>query len=275
MYIEDAALPTYTPELIGHEFYYEQLPVRLIYQVGLTEQAEKDILDLNETGGELVFYTNQWQDDEGFEDDGVISTAVLLPSTANPFYYRTDGTEVPYRPHHELKSAALTGTVDYHVDCRREIEEQGDEVLVRVVHKQGNNGKLVFRPETVDIPLEKHWGGGIFAENMNPVDVNVYMVTETVDDNGKIIRNAEIVSTVTLSDDTGWRGVAGNLPVPKTGSYYAVAEVVPAGYLVSYDRPTVSITTDGNMLIATNNSDETLEGVYIYTSLLPDLLCAH
>lgn len=245
MYIEDAALPTYTPELFGREFYYEQLPVRLIYQVGLTEASKERILKLNETGGELVFYTNQWQDDEGFEDDQVISTAVLLPSTANPFYYRTEGTEVPYRPHHTLKSAVLTGTVDYHVDCRREIEEQDGEVLVRVVHKQGNNGKLVFRPEMVDIPLEKHWGGGIFAENMNPVDVNVYKVTDTVDDNGKIIRNAEIVSTVTLSDDTGWRGVAGNLPVPETGSYYAVAEVVPTGYLVSYDRPTVSITTDG------------------------------
>ena len=45
---------------------------------------------------------------------------------------------------------------------------------------------------------------------------------------------------------------------------------------ISASSDTVSITTDGNMLIATNNSDETLEGVYIYTSLLPDymiLLC--
>ena len=58
MFVPDTALPTYTPELIGKQFYYESLPVRLIYQVGLTEESEQAVLDLQKTGGELVFYTN-------------------------------------------------------------------------------------------------------------------------------------------------------------------------------------------------------------------------
>lgn len=245
MYIQDASLPTYTPELIGRQFYYEQLPVRLIYQVGLTDEAKQQVLALNETGGELVFYTNQWQDEEGFEDQDVISTSILLPSTANPFYYRNDGTEAPYQAHHTLKSEDTTYTVDYNVDCHRDITQLDGETLVKVVHKQGNNGKLVFRPQTVDIPVEKHWADNVFEENLNPVEANVYKVTETVDDTGKVIRNAEVVATVTLSNDTGWRGVAGSLPMPEDDWYYAVSEVVPAGYTASYDRPTVSITTDG------------------------------
>lgn len=84
-YIPDTTLPVYTPELIGQQYYYESLPVRLIYQVGLTAESEQAVLNLQKTGGKLTFYTNQW------ETDDVISTSTLLPSTVNPFYYNPDG----------------------------------------------------------------------------------------------------------------------------------------------------------------------------------------
>ena len=246
MYIMDAALPTYTPELVGREYYYEQLPVRLIYQVGLTEEAQEQVLALNRTGGELVFYTNQWQDGEGNEAWDRLSTSVLLPSTENPFYYHIDGTEAPYKPHHSLKSDDTTHTVDYHVDCHREIEEKNGEVLVKVIHKQGNNGKLVFKADTVSIPVEKQWGSGIHSDIMNPVEMVVYKITETVDSIGVVIRNAEPVTTLTLSAQNNWQNIAQGLPAPDGNWYYAIAETVPPGYTATYERPTVSITVDGS-----------------------------
>lgn len=246
MYIMDQALPTYSPELIGRKFYYEELPVRLIYQVGLTEESEEKILKLNQTGGELVFYTNQWADENGNEDPNRISTTVLLPSTENPFYYHIDGTEPPYKEHHSLKTSDTTHTVDYHVDCKRAIKEQDGEVMIQVIHKQGNNGKLVFKAETVSIPVEKEWSSGINAEVMNPIEMVVYQVTDTEDSMGAVIRNAVPVKTVTLSAQNGWKAVAQGLPALEEDCYYAVAETVPNGYTASYNRETVRITVDGS-----------------------------
>lgn len=238
MYVPDTALPTYTPELIGQKFYYEQLPVRLIYQVGLTEEAEAQVLDLNTKGGEMVFYTSKW-------DDENVSTSTLLPSEANPFYYHIDGTEAPYKPHHNNKTQNTTDTVDYHVDCHRDIEVVGDDVLVEVLHKQGNNGKLVFKAETVDVPIEKKWDNGINADIMNPVEAVVYKVNEMVDDEGAIIRNAEPIQTVTLSAANQWSAVVTGLQQTDGTWYYAMAETPVAGYSVTYDRETIRITTDG------------------------------
>ena len=246
MYIMDQALPTYSPELIGRKFYYEELPVRLIYQVGLTAEAEERVMNLNRTGGELVFYTNQWQDENGNEDPNRISTTVLLPSIENPFYYHIDGTEPPYKPHHSLKTSDTTHTVDYHVDCHRDVEERDGHVLVEVIHRQGNNGKLVFKAETVSIPVEKEWSSGINEAVMNPIEMVVYQVADTQDSMGTVIRNASAVMTVTLSRENGWQAVAQGLPTPEAGWYYAVAEKVPYGYTASYNRETVRITVDGS-----------------------------
>lgn len=241
MYVPDTALPTYTPELIGQQFYYEQLPVRLIYQVGLTAESEAEVLALSKTGGTKVFYTNQWENEED------ISTATLLPSTANPFYYDADGdgSEPPYKAHRSLKSEDTTQTVDYHVDCYREIETIAGDVLIEVLHMQGNNGKLVFEVDTVDIPVEKKWDEGINSDIMNPVEAVVYKVTESVDEEGAIIRNAEAVQTLTLSADNQWKAVIAELQQPDDTWYYALAESPVAGYSVTYDRETIRITTDG------------------------------
>jgi LPXTG-motif cell wall-anchored protein len=211
--------------------------------VGLTEESEKAILNLNKTGGELVYYTNQWQDEKGNEDQDRISTSILLPSTANPFYYHIDGSEAPYKPHHSLKTDDTTHTVDYHVDCHREVEQRDGETLVKVIHKQGNNGKLVFN--AVNIPVEKVWGGGINAEIMNPIQADIYKITETVDESGKIIRNAESVTSLTLSSENGWKATAKGLPKPDGTWYYAVSEAVPSGYIEAYNKQIIQITTDG------------------------------
>lgn len=240
LYVPDTALPTYTPELVGQQFYYEQLPVRLIYQVGLTEEARAEVLSLSETGGELVYYTNKWSNDDE------LATTILLPSAVNPYYYNESGdvSQAPYHAHHEMKSENTTNTVDYYLDCSRSIETVDGEVLIQVIHKQGNNGKLVFTADTVNIPVEKQWGDGINADIMNPVEAVVYKVTETVDENGATIRNAEQVSSVSLSTTNNWAATIENLQAPDGTWYYAIAEAPVAGYTPSYDQETIKITTD-------------------------------
>lgn len=256
MYISDMALPTYTPELIGQKYYYEQLPVRLIYQVGLTETAQEAVLNLSKTGGELKFYTNKF-------DEEHISTSVLLPSEMNPFYYHIDGTEAPYKPHHSLKSKDVTGTADYHVDCHRDIEIRDGNVLVKVIHKQGNNGYLVFRDDTVSIPVEKQWADGVNADIMNPVEVELYKVTETVKDNGAVVYEGTLLQTLVLSSSSDWKAKAEKLQAPGEDWCYALAEKVPDGYIATYGRETVTITTDGKTSFKGILVDGTQESVII------------
>ncbi len=246
-YVPDVALPTYTPELIGLNYYYESLPVRLIYQVGLTAESEQAVLNLQTNGGKLTFYTNQWGSDD------LISTSTLLPSTANPFYYRENGLP-PYQPHHSLKSEDTTGTADYHVDCTRTIETHNGEVVVRVIHKQGNNGKLVFEAEGIDIPVEKVWDG-VDADLMNPVEITLYKVTDVNLATGGIRRYAEPVATGSIDRNNDWAYVFQGVSTPNGDWYYAIAESVPAGYRVSYAGEKIDIILDDNSTIAAAKVD--------------------
>ena len=122
MVIPDSVLPTYTPELEGMDYYYEMLPARLIYQVGLTDEAKQDVLDLQKTGGTLTFYTNDFTGTtpENIEPDAV---STLHPSMANPFYHTQkdkDGNVVStpaYAPHTDVKSDNPTETAENHIVC--------------------------------------------------------------------------------------------------------------------------------------------------------------
>lgn len=235
-YVPDTALPVYTPELIGQQYYYESLPARLIYQVGLTAESEQAVLNLQKTGGKLTFYTNKW------ETDDLISTSTLLPSTFNPFYYDSDGdgSIPPYQPHHTLKTENTTDTVDYHVDCTRTIDTHNGETVVRVIHKQGNNGKLVYESDVVDIPVEKVWDG-TNADLMNPVEITLYKVTDMALESGGVRRYAQKVATGQLDGSNNWSYVFQDMPAPAEDWYYAIAETVPAGYRVSYSGENIEI----------------------------------
>ncbi len=237
MFVPDNILPTYTPELIGRQYYYEALPVRLIYQVGLTEAAEAAVLNLQKTGGELTFYTNRWN------EESHIASSTLTPSTANPYYYDVngDGTAPQYEPHQTVKSENVTQTYDYVVNCSPTTTETDDGDVMKIVHRLGNNGKLVFAADAIEIAVEKVWDG-VKADVMNPVEVNLYKVTETVLDNGTTRADAELVQTLTVSSNEAWKAVFENVPTPEDPWYYAVAETVPAGYQVTYSAQTVMIS---------------------------------
>ena len=104
---------------------------------------------------------------------------------------------------------------------------------------------MFFKAETIDIPVENTWGDGINADIMNPVTANIYKVTEAINDNGEIIRNAELVNGFTLSKDNNWLHIVQGLQAPEEDMYYVIAEAVPPGYTVTYSGETVTVT-DGD-----------------------------
>lgn len=246
--VPDAILPVYTPEMIGEKFYYEALPVRLIYQVGLTAESEQAVLNLQKTGGGLTFYTNSFTD--GFEPD---ARTELHPNLDNPFYH---GDTKQYKPHHDLKKVRnstpdvldnMTQTAEYSVDCTlREYKTDDNKDAIEVIHKLGNNGKLVFSVDTVDVPVEKKWTG-VNADSQAPITVSLYQVTKpegSKDYVGTLVEG----KTLTLKADSdlnkNWKGMFENLPKLAEGSYYAVAEAVPSGFVAAYEKEEIKFYVD-------------------------------
>ena len=240
--VPDAVLPVYTPETIEHKYYYESLPVRLIYQVGLTAESEAAVLALQETGGKLTFYTNSYSG--AGADPKYDARTELHPNLDNPFYH---GDNAQYKAHHDLKKVRktpeildnMTQTEEYSVDCTlREYQTEDGKDAIEVIHKLGNNGKLVFEVDTVDIPVEKKWTGAN-ADSQAPITVSLYQVTKPEGSNDYVGTLVE-GKTLTLKADSdlnkNWKGMFENLPKPAEGSYYAVAEAVPSGFVVAYEK---------------------------------------
>ena len=239
MHVPSSALPIYTPQVLARtegeetffdvQYYYEQLPVRLIYQVGLTRESEERVLALQETGGELVFYTNKWEN----ASDRAYST--LVPADENPFY------QTHYHEHHDAKTDNTTGTVPNVCDCSMETDTEVD-YRTRVTHSLGNNGKLVFSAEVTEIPVEKKWEG-VVADIMNPVVFELYRVTESVSEEGTTVINGIFLAETTLDMNTQWQSIFESVAVPMDeNTYYAIVEPYVTGYQAFYDGTLVTFT---------------------------------
>lgn len=267
MFVPDDIMPTYTPELIGREYYYESLPLRLVYQVGLTEASQQDVLNLLKDGGQLVYYTNRW------DEDGKIATSTLTPSTTNPYYYDTDGNgAIQYHKHSTEKDENLTESYSYVVNCSPTTDATDTDVL-KIVHRLGNNGKLVFSADSIKIDVEKSWAG-INSSIMNPINLTLYKVKETVDGNGMTRADAEPVKVITISFNERWQGTFEGIPAPEDPWYYAIAEAVPTGYQVTYGGETVMISVDNGAPFMAAKVEITEEGpqkVFMTNSTLVDI----
>ena len=240
MLVPDTELPVYIPDSTA-SFYYEALPVRLIYQVGLTAESEQAVLNLRNTGGELTFYANRW-------DEGKIATSVLLPHEENPYYFDPDAKP----DHNEPKAENTTGTYADAVSCS--IAEY--ETTVTNTHLLGNNGKLVFRAEVMDIPVEKSWTDVPETETLpKQVELTLYKVTKP--ETAGAVPTAEVVKTLLLkgTDSPAWKGRFEAVAIPDETWYYAIAETPVDGFKTTYtggDTITISVddpeTEDGTRI---------------------------
>ena len=280
--IPDKALPVYMPDLQSKNFYYEALPVRLIYQVGLTADANTAVADLAEKGGTMTFYTNRWGGNQHARSD-------LYPSTENPFYYDQtyldQETQQPvtklhtYKPHTTYKGGEeilgdydsnvtpegmvnITGTEKYSVYCHEGSDLIQNESRQHVYHELGNNGKLVFSVDTIDIPVEKNWSKGTPEDEKEPVEVTLYRVTTSSDENEK--PTAEVVSSVIISpsDDGEWSHTFAKMAKPDDSWYYAIVETPVEGYATTYANEevngvTFNVTTESDAVAADSGTDAT------------------
>ncbi|MBQ2445979.1 MAG: VWA domain-containing protein, partial [Oscillospiraceae bacterium] len=263
MYVPDSVLPTYVPELIGLKYYYEMLPVRLIYQVGLTEAAEQQVLALEGTGRELSFYTNKWKSPEEY------AVSTLVPSDYNPFYIDVDpddGILPGHQEHQEVKAENTTGTLELAVDCHKYVDTQMDN-RVRIVHTLGNNGKLVFRSDSTELPVEKRWEE-VNADIMNPVTFELYKVTDQVSEEGIVTHTGVLVDSRVLSAQKEWKDSFTNLPIPDGTWYYVLTEKPLSGYQGFYDGQTVQFSVaEGTMLTGVKvDFDKAKDGPVIVTN---------
>lgn len=150
MEIPDTVVPSYTPDMDA-DWYYEELPVRLIYQVGLTERAKTAVANLA-PGKTLTYYTNSW----GNTSAGSVQT----PHQDNPYYNNVsydNGTSrtKQYTDYSNQKTSNVTGTA---ATSSVSTELPGTESAHQIKVTLGNNGKLEFHndaPSTVFIDLYK------------------------------------------------------------------------------------------------------------------------
>ncbi len=241
MNVPDYVLPAYAPYTAALNedqqpyFYYEALPVRLTYQVGLTEAAAQEVAELKEYGGQLVYYTNRYTDTQ--------ANAYFLPTNDNPYYNIEDDGSVDghHGCHATPKTDNLTGTLASSFECHHgDVDHWENGAMTKVpsiTQKQGNNGKLVFSAErkVIDIPVEKKWRESV-PDGGTSVDIQLYSVV------GDTIT---LVQTLTLSQENQWAGTFERLPLLEEGGYYALRELVPAGFAVSYTGEIVEIPLDG------------------------------
>lgn len=218
MHVPDDVLPTYTPELANNGdvlFYYESLPVRLIYQVGLTEESEAAVSALQGTVNSLTYYTNAWQ---GNDD----ANSEYQPSQSNPYFKDDDYSKSPLE-----KNPNETGT-----DVNAwEYDPVSNGAYVR--QHLGNNGKLTFTP-------------GIEA-TLRKVDINGEPVTTDTAE-FKVYRDAEgqhPIGTYT-TDDTGML----TIPSLQPGRTYYLEETrAPSGYKPISGLQPFTVNSDGTVSV--------------------------
>ncbi len=221
--IPEDVLPTFYPDL-ARAFYYEELPIRLIFRVGLTEKEEQRLKDEYEVTKEITgtYYTNK------YGNDGV-ATVTFEPDESDPYYENFNGTVT------ENKSSNTTQTESY------SFVENYDKDADVVTQKLGNNGVLTLaKDNTLTVNVEKVWAN---KEKDHPdyVVVGLYVDGTKTDGNGNKTAFSRLYAYVKLSDSNNWKHVWKKLPREEvingcTYNYdvYYVGENAIDGYTPSY-----------------------------------------
>lgn len=221
--VHDSELPVYLPELDvdGNPlFYYEELPARLIYQVGLTDEAKQDIAALKETGGEsLTYYTNAWE-------NGEYANSNFQPTTKNP-YYKDNTYDKDTLDKHENTTSTEKYAWLYDTECDAN----------HVSEHLGNNGKLVFdanKDVLVDVNLLK------VDESGNPI------TTDTA--KFQVYADAELTELKgTYETDENGKLTIRDLIADKT--YYLKEIEAPDGFALVSEAKAISVDENGNLSI--------------------------
>jgi hypothetical protein len=126
-------LPAFHTDLYS-QFYYEQMPVRLIYRVGLTDEEQTNIQKMSDDETK-TYYTNLY--DETSSQAGTYSC--FTPASNNPYYAK--GTKT---------ASTITKTDTKITDtCSYAFAEDDASEDGQIRQYLGNNGKLIVSKSSV------------------------------------------------------------------------------------------------------------------------------
>jgi LPXTG-motif cell wall-anchored protein len=233
--VPEKLVPTLYPDLYK-QFYYEELPIRLIYKVGLTDSALE-----NAKGGD-VFYTNLYD-----EDTGEAKTTVTFTPDSTNTYYTADFKDVE-----QQKTKNVTDTSSTYFEESAQKTDSGD---IAVTQTLGNNGKLVIDRDqtTLDLTVSKKW------KTTATDSVQVQLLAKgTTENNGKTEDVTKLIDTVTLNSNNNWSYSWTALPYQSssiTYTDYYIREVPIDNYTASYkDANGNTLHTEELTLVDNNNS---------------------
>ena len=234
LYIPDKSLPVYSVDG-SMSFYYEALPIRLIYKVGLSQESKTQVEKLA-PGTSLTFYTNSY---EGSEH----ANSAFSPSSSNS-YYKKNGWK-----QNVSKENNTTGTDAHSLIVNGKPQN--------VNHSLGNNGKLVFSKPGIKktLSVEKKWldyHGEDMTEKL-PESITAILYRTYLDEEGKTVK--EDVAEFTLNKENNWQKTFTDAELneqPGREYKYYVSEDTLEGYKVSYEADGVSANTDETPIIITN-----------------------
>jgi LPXTG-motif cell wall-anchored protein len=250
--IPESALPTFYPDNYK-QFYYEELPIRAIYRVGLSldEEAKLNTAAGGKEGAivDKVYYTNK------YNGDTPSTTVTFEPATGNPYYENAE--------HQSTTVAKSANTSETTANSFVETVNADGSVTQLL----GNNGKLVLnRPETLDLTVNKVWE----TDKADKAEVQLFV-------DGTIVNNSTgatmgtfnwLQETAELNEANNWTYTWTGLPKKEdlgaiTYYYtnYYVREVPMEGYAATYkDKDGNAMETQSFTYLSTEVSTYSYSG---------------
>ncbi len=226
MVVPDDVLPAYTPcTSTKANWYYEALPARLIYQVGLSDESKAALAELP-LGETKTFYTNDYDPD----NPNIGAKATEKPADDNP-YYKEDGS---YKDTSVNKTDNTSDTKSTSYVLTHSTVTYEGEQTEQITHAFGNNGKLVFEGNkvgTLDLTVEK----------VDAYD-NVITISETTFELYEDEGLTEKVGTYTTT-----HGVLTIEDLEAEKSYWIRETVAPKGFVPMTDARKFTIHNDGSV----------------------------
>lgn len=233
-------------------WYYQMLPVRLLYQVGLTEASQEAVEAMDEDSDNLIFYTNAYDDDN--------ATTILSPNegtdetSKNSYYYAED---------YAGESFDKEENTTYTRPTYREVSALDSDN--KITFTMGNNGKLVFSsaaktPDTssekTSITVNKVWkdkDGNIITDTSS---LKLPYVTASVKADGKTY------ASHVLNKLNNWQYTFTDLPTKNQDGSDIVWTVDEDSVPTGYEKESVELTgqTDGASTVTALEDG----GIYIF-----------
>jgi hypothetical protein len=257
--IPEDAMPTFYPDLYN-QFYYEEMPARLIFKVGL---SDAEIAKINASTENKTYYTNTYSAGDMYGNTKV----AFQPAADNPYY--KDGMTVYDSAVAKEVGANATQTAVHSFAEYAGVDS--NTKTISVTQSLGNNGKLEVTKKAGDqITIAKQWIGNppsdwsvkvklyrsVITESIKGLDKSEPIYEEYIPegyDSNEVTITAANNSTVTVPAPTWDKdAMTGTM---SSYSYYVVEELIE-GYTSAYYLND-STTSSTGLTITLNYPTET------------------